>query len=79
MSSTKYKKFVRIGSLVVEIIKKIVLANCINFGKIGHLKNMSCMRDIRGPIITILPSRIKKPMSKYYVMAKNNYVSTNVY
>src|ERR1043165_1041451 len=32
---------------------------------------------IRGAII--LPSRIKKPMSKYYVMAKNNYVDINVY
>ena len=28
---------------------------------------------------TILPSLIKKPMSKYYGMAKNNYVSHNCY
>ena len=48
----KIKKFVRIGSLVVEIIEKIVSANCINFGKIGYLKNMTYFRDFRGPIIS---------------------------
>src|ERR1041385_4437276 len=48
------KKFIQIGSLIAKIIAKTKRANCINFGKIGHLKNMSCMRDVRGPSHTEL-------------------------
>ena len=48
--------FVRIGSLVVEIIEKIVSANCINFSKIGYLKNITYFRYFQGPLKAVQPA-----------------------